>query len=458
MESLRLKCKFLVDVVTIPEESLPRIINLAPVTLGLSLEENLKPTITFLKTKCNLSSKELGGIIVTCPSILSLSVKNKLEPCLVFLSKSLFISSPDDLGNLIKCTPRILLQGVETSLARKLIMMKDAIRKQNRQTEEEIDKDTIAIETADIFRKNPALLATTNSILKTRIKTCLKDPSKDIETVFTRSKAGRKRIFETTAQVSTLVGTDIQSDHHQSDQVKLPKLFDESSMTMSLTAHASGSTYPPENINQVRGKRKAGGIAIVFPQVCKKDNFFDFESAMGKSFGVPMPEVEGGSNPKNGQILVGFPFLRPSRNRCDLYACHGALKVVSQLLEQTAAKRDMQHVKVNIEIYTESSYAWKLLKDSTQLKRWGSLSSAEDFVYDGDGPATLANPDILFPLTKTMYRILTNDIVNRRREKVVSGDVNIKFHHIGDSNYTNSYIRQLNDNAKKSAKWHFNKW
>jgi hypothetical protein len=458
LDSLQSKCKFLVDEIEIPEESLARVISLAPVILGLSLKQNLRPTVSTFKTRCNFSSKELGEIIVTCPTILTLSEKRKIEPCLSFLSTNLYISSSRDLGNIIKSTPRILLQGVETSLARKLDMMKDAIRKENKDRKEQSDDKSVAIKAAQIMTANPALLATTNSILQNRIKKFQKDPKKkDIASVFGKSRVGRKRMFEITDQSASIISTDIRSNIDLNHSTKPLKLFDEKTMTMSITAHVSGSTYPPENIDQVRGKRKAGGLAIIFPQINDTEDFFNFESAMGMSFGMPMQEVDGGSDPKNGLVLVGFPFLRPSRNRCDLYACHAALKVVSQLLKQASLKRDMTNAKVNVEIYSDSSYAWKLLRNSTQLEKWGSLASVEDFTYDGDGPLERANSDLLYPLTQTMQRLVVDGIINLRGEKVIIGEVNVDFRHSGDCNLSYGYVRELNHHAKNAAKWQFSK-
>ena len=130
LNSLRTKCTFLVEELAIPESSLARIIGTAPVILGLSLDQNLKPTVATLKTRCNLSSQELGEIIITCPTILALSQKRKIEPCLTFLAANLHISSSSELGNIIKRTPRILHQGIETSLARKINMLGEALQAQ----------------------------------------------------------------------------------------------------------------------------------------------------------------------------------------------------------------------------------------------------------------------------------------------------------------------------------------
>jgi hypothetical protein len=180
------------------------------------------------------------------------------------------------------------------------------------------------------------------------------------------------------------------------------------------------------------------------------------------SFGMIMPEGESGSDPKKGLVLAGFPFLRPSRNRCDLYACHGALKVMLQLLKEAAEERDMRKTNVDIVIYTDSTYAWKLLKDSDNLLEWGSASNREEVVYEINGPLPLANPDLLFPLTKTMHRMSNNAVINRSRNKrlCVGQSMTISFRYIGELRYDRGYAKEsqeLQSFARKAAMWQFDK-
>lgn len=454
LNSLRSKCTFLTNEIDIPEKSLARVVKLAPVTLGLSLEENLIPTVATLKERCDLSSKELGEIVLTCPTILSLSLKRKIEPCLYFLTANLYISSPRELGNLIKCTPRILLQGVDTSLARKLVMMQGAIKKSSNA---KVGGNHVEIETASIFKRNPALLATTNTILQRRIEESQKKTAKDIALVFAKKRTGRKRKFDPGEQVTTSTMTEMPIHDSTQYQRQQKPLFDKNFSQISISAFVSGSIYPPDDIKQARGKRKSGGIAIMLPQLRTEKNHFDFESAMKKSFGMIMPKEEGGSNPDNAVVLVGFPFLRPSRNRANLYAVHGALKVVLQLLNEVSTKRDMKHTKTTLDIYTDSSYAWKLLKNSTQLENWGSFSSVDDFVFDGVGSVSMANRDILFPLAKNVHIMINKQIISRSGEKINFGDLEINFLFSGSHESNYNYMREINSYSKKAAKWQFEK-
>jgi hypothetical protein len=178
------------------------------------------------------------------------------------------------------------------------------------------------------------------------------------------------------------------------------------------------------------------------------------------SFGMIMPRKEISMFPRYGLVQAGFPFLRPSRARCDLYACHGALKVSLQLLKQAAEERDLRDVNVNIQIYTPSPYAWNLLKDTESLLEWGSASTVEEVNFDIPGPLSLANRDLLFPLTKTIHRMTNNAVINRRRNKrlCIGKNVNIFFRCIGDLQYDDAignFTRSLQSAAKEVAVWQF---
>ncbi len=451
LNSLQSKLEFLTNELHIPEEFLSRVVSRAPVLLGLSLEENLRPTTTTLKSRCGLSLVQIGEIITTCPTILTLSIKRKIIPCLDFLITNLSLSSPSELGNLILCTPRILLQGVETSLARKIDMIKNAIEEENQGL---VSRSYVQTEMAKVIKANPALLATTNLILEKRL--CAKDPEKSLSLEFTKSKVGRKRMFLSSPLL------DVSSFDDVEDQVMIDlmeeKSFDKTLPdVITLKAFVSASVYPPDNLGIARGKRRSGGLAIMLPQLHENSIDFNFRSAIKNSFGLTMPEREGGSNLSQNLVLVGFPFLRPSRNRCDLYACHGALKVILQLIKQIRDRKESKDTKVIVSVITDSSYAWKLLRNTTKLEHWGSISSTEDFVFDGVGSPAMANLDLLFPLTKTVNRILNNEIVDSSGAKISIGDITMTFSHSGDVKGSYKYINEVNSLSVKAAKWQFDK-
>mmetsp|Transcript_18027 Transcript_18027/g.20848 ORF Transcript_18027/g.20848 Transcript_18027/m.20848 type:complete len:180 (-) Transcript_18027:30-569(-) len=130
------------------------------------------------------------------------------------------------------------------------------------------------------------------------------------------------------------------------------------------------------------------------------------------------------------------------------------------VLKQASLRRDLRNVTVDIEIYTDSSYAWNLLKNSTQLLNWGSHPTIEEFVYDGDYPIGFANRDLLYPLSKTIHGMVRNTIVTRDGTKLCLGNIHISFRHSGEVVYDivpGDYTRRLNSYAKKAAIWQFKK-
>lgn len=459
--TLRPKLHFLLEELHIQESSIERIFKTAPSLLGLSLEHNLRPTIQLLKDKCCISGVQLAGILETVPSILLLSAKSKIDPCLTFLSSELLLS-PLELGFMIWKNPRILTHSVERSLMMKLDMIRVALKQQGQNV---IDDNRIESICKTIFVSNPALLTTTNSILQKRIERALKDERSSLSQALAPKSTGRKRLYFTEAfQMNPSDTTSNSKNDEYSEEVFNTSTFDlfENKDYASVYAFSTGATFPPDKSYIARGKRKVGSIAIVFPQIGQSNNSLLHEklnSAMTMSFGRIMPESAGGSNPAEGLVLAGFPFLKSSRSRCGIYAAHGALKVILQLLKQAAAGRDLSGCNIDIRIYTDSTYAWKSLKDSEQLLRLGEISMR------GQSPetqeVTRINSDLLIPLSKTMYRMVTNNVINRRGEKLIIGNrISVKFLHTGDALYkklSGESNISLQVAAKNAAIWQFEK-
>ena len=404
--------------------------------------------------------------------------------CLTLLSEMLSITDGRQLGELIECTPRILFQGLESSLCHKFDLLVESLIQESENGGNNLHTTQSESIAASIIRTNPSLLTTTNAILQSRIEKCLASNSA-LKEVLKPSGTGRKRIFSSDISsvnrkkprkdyVNPLLQTDSLNppldistvENNPSDDwmhslaVEPFNLYQKKTSKVSIIAFVSASTFPSENISSVRGRRKAGGIALHLPQK-RHDNRIEtelFALATKQSFGTIMPEGIDGSSGKNGLILTGFPFLRPSRNRCDLYACHGALKLVLQLLKIAAAQIDMDNVDVNIDICSDSSYSWKILNDSDQVLKWGAVPSIEAFKYDGFGPKALANPDLLYPLAKTMSRVVNSDVNNQQGERICLGNnIRVQFRYSGEVLSDSSYLENLNQCARRAARWQFNR-
>jgi len=469
--TLRPKLHYLLQELHIDKLSIRRIIRISPAIFGLSLKQNIMPKIAAMREECNLSNEDIGIIVVTVPSILSLSLKKKIEPCFQFLRRNLQLTNPSELGSIILASPRILMHGVDTSLAPKLQMILNAL-----ECEGSSDKMSMS-EMISIVKGNPSILATSIAILQARIDKYIGNDM-PLKEGFKPKSVGRKKIsprqelpmHQLVDEGSPLQKKTLDSETNLGkvlslqDVRKLPfSLYDSPNDPISIVAFAAGRIFPHDDINTVRGRRRSGGIAIQIPQITEDGEGFNarFQDATRLSFGMIMPRKENSKLiPQYGLVQAGFPFLRPSRARCDLYACHGALKVVLQLLKQAAEETDLRHIDVNIIIYTHSTYAWNLLKDSESLLDWGSASIMEDVNFDIPGPLSLANTDLLFPLTKTMHRMTNNAVINRSRNKrlCIGKNVNISFQYIGDLFYDEEIAkatRVLENAAKEAAIWQY---
>jgi len=513
--SLRPKIQFLVNELSICPSAIAKIITTAPAIMGLSLAENLRPKVAVLMNQCDLSSKAVGIIVATSPPILTLSQKRKIEPCLSFLSSALNISDKKELGQIVQTVPRVLVQSVDTSLAPKLLMLEEALEEEM-ETQLRLVGSSFTewenITAAEIMKRNPSLLVTSNEVFKNRIRAYLNDPRSSLSSAFQPGRKGRKRSYNINL-ISEQEG-DVHSSQSQTTQNSIEvsfsrketlvkagcskndyadfndmtrtnnrisditanqplHIFDGTSLEESndlprevlIVAHVSGKVFPTDDSNIVRGTRRAGGLAIHFPQINmgNEELVRRLQLASDSSFGVIMSEAEGGSKFRDGLVMSGFPFLRPSRNRCDLYACHSALKLILHFLRQAAMTINMKNVAVKIEICTNSAYAWKLLHDSDRVARWGEYSFLEEFKFDGKGPSSLANPDLLFPLCKTFDRLVKKDLDDGedcyKNPKICIGkSVDIRFIHSADATYLRNLdypVSKVDQLAKEAAMWQF---
>jgi hypothetical protein len=521
--TLRPKLDFLIKELAIEENSVSRIIRAAPAILGLSLEQNLRPKVALLQDECNLSKQEIANMIITVPAILLLSLKRKIEPCLDFLRNELRLFSPNELGHLIQTSPRILTHGVDTSLSPKIQMITNGLIEEGAASAESAFEQTLNIIKMNpslLVTTNALLQSRINKYLKDdnaglaaflkprtvgrkKIAKTVDDDQNALTMKDKKKKRKQKhRVIEvnndqtivntypSVKEAAALLGVSVSTIHaacgkgkevkgkylrylYSNDSVddRRPRysfqdlktlpftLYEMEGSTVSIAAFASGCIYPSDDINSVRGMRKAGGIAIHVPQATPFEDIF--QDAVKTSFGLIMPHtVEGASN-EPGIVQAGFPFLRPSRSRCDLYACHGALKVILQLLKQAAEVRDMRDTNVNIDIYTDSTYALGLLKNTDSLLEWGSAPTLEDTLFEGvSGPLSLANTDLLFPLTKTMHRMTNNAVINKDRNKrlCIGKRVNINFRYVRDLPFdkdNSQRIRDLHASARSAAMWQF---
>jgi hypothetical protein len=56
---------------------------------------------------------------------------------------------------------------------------------------------------------------------------------------------------------------------------------------------------------------------------------------------------------------------------------------------------------------TDSNYCLDLLGNATQILEWAKMETKEEFYsnFNGPGPLHFGNPDILYPLSRTYFRL-----------------------------------------------------
>jgi hypothetical protein len=197
--------------------------------------------------------------------------------------------------------------------------------------------------------------------------------------------------------------------------------------TSYLTIEIAGCAFPPEDT--VRGRRRAGGMALQI------NTWTELEwrqscSQLWKGWRVRLL-------PKGPVIILGYPYTRPSRPRCNLYACREALRVAREWVATISTK------KAHVTIVTESSYVIGLLNNSTLISDWGCAMSSNELDCTGLGSRHEANPDILYPLSISFnhLRKQRNVPIEKRRDVIVTFK-----HAVLDENF-----RRVRDGAQLAA-------
>jgi len=512
--SLRPKVAFFLDDLSIPRTGLRNMIKITPLLLGLSLEENLRPTAQAFMDYCEMSESQMGFTLIKNPDLLTLSWKRNLLPTLQFLQKRLDLSTCQ-LRDLMCAAPRIVKFSIKTSLGPKIDMIQDALSPNGdiRQvllmnpsllflTAEALEKrlklgllSGIPLENVLIRRQNN----TNNKFSRPVIEISL-DPNEvparyssakdaatkldiSLQKIYALCRSGKVFNGNTYAyaelalpassiQVRTTSYTNSiqkrqfrpkQGERNEEPAQSLrnailnstyPLEFCYDKDIVPFVVYVAGRPFPADDFEQVRGFRRAGGMCLYFPQVAHGSEALveRLRQATIRSFAQIMPENEGGTCYTQGSILNGYPYLRPSRNRCELYACHDALKVILQLLNQEAEiNSNSSLLKAKVDIYTDSDYAWKLLRNHTRILEWSSFVSEEAVNYEGPGQRSWANLDLLYPLSRTYSRLVA---LTSRGFNASGPTLGIQFRHC-TSDGVSDYSSVLAQKALIAANWSY---
>ena len=491
--TLRPKLRFFVKELGIPDTFVGRIIKLAPAVMGLSLNENLRPKVATTMLMCGIGLHDVGYLVSTSPQILLLSQKGKIEPTLRFLSTTLMLREPRELGDVVLAAPRVLHQGLETSIAKKIDMLAMNTAERSK------------IVAAAIIRNNPSLLSTSNAVLESRIEGCLRR-AQDLTSSLLPSTKGRRTFIQRSSTKTILDGYPIVSSTSFNSLDSVSALYanpasaakdlgisestireacktgnpidgaylgslDEFKWTLSrespmdrnikrrpiktipISIFCSGGVHPSDSANVARGQRRTGGIAMqVFTDGSCHDKpqfLRNFASAARSCLGIRIT-IENDDDDGSGLLAV-FPLVNPSKYRCELFSCSRALTVMEECLKLVLKDKraDNDEVLYDINIYTDSNYAWKLVKSKEHLIELGSHRTTQAMLSQIGSVGYSVNIDILHPLARSFGRL--NGIPT----------VDVTFNHAMDAinpdNGGQAIVKRLKRQAKAAAMWQFNR-
>jgi hypothetical protein len=186
---------------------------------------------------------------------------------------------------------------------------------------------------------------------------------------------------------------------------KDPTTADTTPGIVSLRICAAGRAFPAEDV--ARGRRRAGGLALFVPSWTMNDWREVCTNLWTEKRMRLLPDGQ--------TIILAYLYTRPSRPRCSLYACREALRAAAQWLDYQEEAKEME-----ITIETDSNYVLDLLQNTTQVLEWGRAPTKDAFCYTGPAPLHQVNRDILYPLARTYYHLVEQDLPVTRTATVAT--------------------------------------
>ena len=108
------------------EETMMRITFQHPTVLGLSVEDNIRPTLRFLAESLHLDGRAVVNICRLHPPLLHLNVDTNLRPTVGWFCKRLDLS-PVQLGQIVAKFPSMLGYSIELNLEPKVAFLTRAL-------------------------------------------------------------------------------------------------------------------------------------------------------------------------------------------------------------------------------------------------------------------------------------------------------------------------------------------
>ena len=271
--SLEVKLAFFRDELEIVDtDSLKKVFLSQPVLWGLSLEKNLKPTVSALGNACGLTLRGVGDLISRAPELLLYNWNSSLKPKLDFLSQRLSLS-PQQRNAMVVSSPRLLVQSIHNSLEIKIGMIETRLAQVG---------DTPS-KARDIILSNPSLLIARKVALEKRIG----------------SEKKWKKLSNAISQDGTAVSGEIFEDtliaanERPANGATKKKIVLELSMTNNVErqfstgkeAAEAASVSPSTMYAAIRNGRVLGGKRYVYNAAEELGS--NFRAAVGSTITIP---------------------------------------------------------------------------------------------------------------------------------------------------------------------------
>ncbi|CAJ1963510.1 unnamed protein product [Cylindrotheca closterium] len=424
-----------------------------PQILLMNWDLNLKQKLDFLQRRLGLSEEELSTIFMKSPYVFAGSIVKSLEPKLKileevsdgnFTARDAIIKNPALLLGPMKTIERRLKQLNETNAT--FAQVFDAESKTSGVRRK---KEVLELVNGTVVRALPSVEAAALEIGtgKQNMYNIIKAkrefngkyyrygsiPSKNIPNVKRISSVSLRQSREQQRRKSFLgnVRASYVPDKTNTRLVDLLKstlaLTDEPGLVLKtrdpdnlyFAVFVASTVFPPKKVDGLRGRRKAGGSSLYVPQLQGSHRGAKLlRTAAERCFSnLLMPsttDTDVGTNYADATMLLGYPYNRPSKNRCGLYACREALRLAIEVLQANqveGSKDELKEFKIHVDVFTDSNYAWEIVKNSDDLKRWGEAPTRGGFEYDGSVPKHRVNTDILYPLSRTYFRMVEQDFL-----------------------------------------------
>jgi hypothetical protein len=390
----------------------------APHILKCHWDGSLSVKMDFLQFRLGLLDKELRKIVTVAPMIL-LSSTHALESKLELLSnaastlstvKKVIVNNPSLLQTtkvvLEKRLNRLHYRDAESLLFQLGLKTdsRDSARSRNVTVRVRRSRPVLLLSYDDERESSPAVRMTFSGVHEAadyagtspstmyrilRERRMLNDNTQYVY-------AGTSLAVEESLSLGGLLNESFLLEGSWDDEIEVPGFKGnnscESKSSTSLVIYATGRAFPATRA--VRGHRRGGGMALYAQS---------WSSTEWKSVAV---RVWNGQEErirllKNGCLILGYPYTRPSQRRCSLYVVREALRVALELAKVMPSTYD------EVVVVTDSHYVVDLLGNSSKVMEWGEAETATAFRYDGPLKRYQANLDILYPLARTCFHLMS---------------------------------------------------